>query len=61
MNAPIEKTSIQSAKSGELIVAFNGNQPVATIKVYDDRFKVVFWYAHNFLWSQKKRYCKTTN
>jgi len=49
---------LQSAKSGELIVAFNGNKPVATIKVYDIDSKWYFGMLTTFYGHRKKGIAK---
>ena len=49
---------IQSAKSGELIVAFDGNQPVATIKVYNIDSKWYFGMLTTFYGHRKKGIAK---
>ena len=48
----------QSAKSGELIVAFYGNQPVATIKVYEIDSKWYFGMLTTFYGHRKKGIAK---
>jgi len=48
----------QSAKSGELIVAFDGNQPVATIKVYEIDSKWYFGMLTTFYSHRKKGIAK---
>jgi GNAT superfamily N-acetyltransferase len=48
------ETLKQTAKSGELIVAFDGNQPVATIKVYKIDSKWYFGMLTTF-YSHRKR------
>ena len=49
---------IKSVKSGELIVAFNGNQPVATIKVYNIDLKWYFGMLTTFYGHRKKGIAK---